>query len=218
MNIRILYFFRHHGYYFFFTAHFCAATILRQHLFVWKDAVDSTRSLSVLLSAVEMSPTTGTALALAWWLCIVAVDTIRGQYLFRSVAVIVNILVLLTSHITLCCTRGLTHPWWCDYCTLPFMQSVRCWMVVRATRRYRAKWLSTAIGMQLSTVWLLDLRHALPGIYNLITPSPVLGVLVREFFLEGGSTWGPTLCPDPVTPLLGGERSGNTDRLNEREL
>ena len=50
----------------FFTAHFCAASILRWHLFVWKDAVDSTRSLSVLLSAVEMSPTTGTALALAW--------------------------------------------------------------------------------------------------------------------------------------------------------
>ena len=23
-------------------------------------------------------------------------------------------------------------------------------------------------------------------------------VLVREFFLEGGSTWGPTLCPSDV--------------------
>ena len=33
----------------------------------------------------------------------------------------------------------LTHPRWCDYRTLPFMQSVRCWMVVRATRLYRAK-------------------------------------------------------------------------------
>ena len=66
------------GYYF---VHLCVATIRGQPLFLWKantirykqviqisliDADSSMRSLSVLLSALETSHTTQTALALGW--------------------------------------------------------------------------------------------------------------------------------------------------------
>ena len=62
---------------FFFTARFCAATIRGRHLFLWRahninngwiryvwvDIVSSKRSLSVMLSAMEASHATQTALA-----------------------------------------------------------------------------------------------------------------------------------------------------------
>ena len=89
-----------------------AATIRRQRSFLWDihdswigeewvrqwqllDAVSSTRSLSVLLSAVRMTHTTRTVLAIVWWPsseiictcvrvpCLLATATIRGRHLFR---------------------------------------------------------------------------------------------------------------------------------------
>ena len=93
------------------------ATVRGRRLFLWKapvdindsliryiwvrrwrlvDVVRSVHSLSVLLSAVEMTHTTQIALALAWWpssesirtrVCvphILAAATIRGRCLFRS--------------------------------------------------------------------------------------------------------------------------------------
>ena len=57
----------------------------------------------------------------------------------------------------------LTHPQLSDYCTLPFMQSVSCWMVVRATCLYQAKWnwpLFDLLTFALpSLVFIFPLRH-----------------------------------------------------------
>ena len=105
---------RRHSYYFFCYTFLCgyylrAATIGGWCLFVWKTRrhqwrldkvctsdtvtllhdVNSTHSLSVLLSAVETTRTTQTALALAWWLASVIICTracaaysSRGYYMW----------------------------------------------------------------------------------------------------------------------------------------
>ena len=99
--------------YYSFAARFCAATIWGWHLFLWKtqrhqQQLDirwhSTHSLSVMLSAIELSRTTQTTLVLAWSPSsaiirthmhvshILATATIQGQHLFSSVFSIMRLL------------------------------------------------------------------------------------------------------------------------------
>ena len=122
-------------------------------------------------------------------------------------------------HALLNCDQSrLTHSRWSDYRTLPFMQSVSCWMVVRGQAPLSSQ--MTQYHYQDAIVHCLTFRP-LPCTHWHLYPYyaiPSIRQLVREFSLEGGSTWGPTLCPDPVTLLSGGEQSGNTYRLNERGL